>query len=128
MNEYRVIVSFGDGNPKNTIIKAKSGYAAQEEAAKLNPAARSIHVLGFATQQKEQCNQNNHSHLIFGCELTNTPAKQLTCITFTGPHSEVRAREDKAKMMYGDGHTRTEIAKALGVSLTTIRRYLKSTN
>jgi DNA-binding NarL/FixJ family response regulator len=126
MNKYRITVSFGDGNPKNTTIKAKNGWAAQQEAIKLYPSARNVHVLGLVSSRKPDQKQNNRSHLIFGCDLIDTPENKRTLITCTGPYSEIRAREDKAKKMLGDGHSRVEIAKALGVSHTTVRRYLKS--
>ena len=49
MKEFRVIVSFGDGNPKKTTIKAKSGIDAHDLALKEYGGARSITILGLAS-------------------------------------------------------------------------------
>lgn len=42
---YKIRICFGNGQPLETNIKAKNGIAAQDQAVKAHPGARSVHVL-----------------------------------------------------------------------------------
>jgi hypothetical protein len=44
---YEVCVTFGDGRPLNTQVKAKNGVVACDLVRKEHPCARVIHILGL---------------------------------------------------------------------------------
>ena len=44
---YEVCVTFGDGRPLNTQVKAKNGVVACDLIRKEHPCARVIHILGL---------------------------------------------------------------------------------
>ena len=50
---YKILVSFGDGRPKQSTIEAKSGQLAQDLAFSMHPGARSVSILGIESVREE---------------------------------------------------------------------------
>ena len=51
---YKILVSYGDGKPVESTIKATNGIKAQDKALAANPGARSIRIVGVVSQKVEQ--------------------------------------------------------------------------
>lgn len=50
MKTYKVLVSFGNGLPKESTVRAKSGALAQEEGFRAFPGARDVRILGVIAE------------------------------------------------------------------------------
>jgi len=127
MKLFRVIASYGDGNPKKTVIKARNGLEAHDLAFKVYGGARSITILGLGSSQEPVPDLNEGSHLIFGCELTPQPKKKKkrNCSPRSGDAARL-SRMELAFQMRTDGYTQNRIAEELGMSRGAVRRMLTS--
>ena len=67
MKTFNAVISFGDGRPFGTTIKAKSGQDAQDAGFKAYPGARQIRIVGvvFEDQPKVPLQQLMYSHPLF---------------------------------------------------------------
>jgi hypothetical protein len=94
---YRVCVSFGDGQPVTIEVTAKSGHEAISLAHSLHPGSRNVHLLGTTDVNEE-------------------PA----------PIDDVKDRQiSLCAQMRSEGKTHAEIAGFLDVGKTTVGRWLK---
>jgi hypothetical protein len=67
MKIYNAVISFGDGRPFGTTIKAKNGQDAQDAGFKAYPGARQIRIVGVVAQDQQQVplQQLMYSHPLF---------------------------------------------------------------
>lgn len=126
MNEYRVTVSFGDGNPTTTTIKAKSGADAQDIAFKQHPAARVVHVLGFVSNQQTQSNPCLVVDKVYGCDFMRLPSKKQKLIPVFLDNNEINPILIEAVKLKKDGLSQQQIANTLGISRGVVRRLLNA--
>ena len=67
MKTYNAVISFGDGRPFGTTIKAKNGQDAQDAGFKAYPGARQIRIVGVASEDQPgvPLQQLMYSHPLF---------------------------------------------------------------
>jgi hypothetical protein len=107
---YRVCVSFGDGQPVTIEVTAKSGHEAISLAHSLHPGSRNVHLLGTTDVRVEQI------HPLF-VETVNEES---------APIDDVKDRQiSLCAQMRSEGKTHAEIAGFLDVGKTTVGRWLK---
>jgi hypothetical protein len=107
---YRVCVSFGDGQPVTTEVTAKSGHEAISLAHSLHPGSRNVHLLGTTDVRVEQI------HPLFVETVSEEPA----------PIDDVKDQQiSLCVQMRSEGKTHAEIAGFLDVGKTTVGRWLK---
>lgn len=71
MKIYKATVSFGDGKPLETTIKARNGLDAQDVGLRSHPGARLIHITGVIAEEASQVPVRDlmYSHPLFGDPL-----------------------------------------------------------
>jgi hypothetical protein len=127
MNLYRITVSFGDGNPHKTTIEAKNGLDAHERARKAYVTARTVHVLGFVSQEQES-KEASTSSLVYGCDMF-PQAKKVPRPACRPLASFARGTDPlliEVVRLRHEGVSQARIAKTLGVSRSFVRRRLKA--
>jgi len=67
MKIYNAVISFGDGRPFGTTIKAKNGQDAQDAGFKAYPGARQVRIAGVVAEDRPQVplRQLMYSHPLF---------------------------------------------------------------
>ena len=67
MKTYNAVISFGDGRPFGTTIKAKNGQDAQDAGFKAYPGARQIRIVNVAFEDQPQVSTHQlmYSHPLF---------------------------------------------------------------
>jgi hypothetical protein len=126
MNEYRVTVSFGDGNPKKATIKAKNGLAAQEAAFKQFAGARYVHVLGLVSNEPKKPEPLPPSNLVYGYQMSPGWKKRSQIIPLRLANNQVNPLLIEAMQLKEAGLSQTRIADSLGISRGVLRRLLKA--
>lgn len=125
MKTYKATVSFGDGKPVETTIKAKNGIEAQDVGFRSYPGARMIHITGVLSVDIPQVPLQDlmDSHPLFGDPL---PVVRKTTRTSFRTHAYKDNLIDKATQLRRDGISYARIAEQLGVGKSTIRGWLSS--
>lgn len=126
MNEYRVTISFGDGNPTTTTIKAKSGSEAQDVAFRIHPAARTVHVLGFVSTPPKETRPCLFDSKNRGPTRPPVSPRKRKLIPVLLNTEKVNPLLVKAAKMRNEGQTQQHIADTLGVSRGVVRRLLNA--
>jgi len=111
---YKVRVAFGDANPVDTEITAKSGLEACDLAKVTYPGARNVHLLGLAANQLE----NDHPFF--------SSASTTTVIHTDKEWGEERERNLRWCLeLRSQGKSHLQISKLLGIGKTTVGRWIK---
>lgn len=111
---YQVRISFGDGNPIEDTVDARSGSQAQDIAMWRHPGARNVHLIGIDNRFEKQK------------PAVTRRKEQKTPLLFTD--AEEWAKETQIECCVKlrlAGKSHLAIANELGVSKTTIGRWLK---
>lgn len=111
---YSVRIATGDGKPKDMEIRARSGIAAQDEARRRQPSARSVYILGSRPAP----------HVFF---TTEPPAQLLSNVELPPCEGEPQRQEQiqTCLTMRRSGKSHASIANLLDVSKSTVGRWLK---
>ena len=117
MNAYNLIVSFGDGRPKTATVTAKNGWEAHNMGFREFPGARTVRVVGSKTIEKE--------HPLFNNKPAVTRSKSVERKPYT-PYQNKASLLNEATKLRQNGLSYEKIAKELGVSSTTIRKWIKA--
>lgn len=124
MKEYRVTVSFGDGNPKAVTIEAESGYAAHVKAFNSFAGARQVHVLGLVSNSTAGVQASSKPVLMYGKDYVKANKPKIIPIYLE--NNEVNPIVLQAIELRKKGVTQEKIAKTLGISRGTVRRLLNA--
>lgn len=129
MKTYNIVVSFGDGRPKKTTIKAKNGLDAQDQGFKKYPGARSVSIVGSADKSSkvtvDQVQQMTAApHPLFGfsvgMSLETAPKVCIPGGTFVNKNPLLQ----QAFELRQKGLSYKKIGLQLEVGATTVRRWL----
>lgn len=129
LKEYRVTISFGDGNPKTTTIKAKSGYDARVRVLDTFAGARQIHVLGLVSNLPKEQKPPVQPQLVYGEEVIPSapkPKSKPKVIPVYLENNEINPIVLEAVRLRKEGLSQVKIAKTLGISRETVRRFLNA--
>lgn len=125
---YKFRISFGDGKPVEDVVAAKNGVAAQELASRLYPNARNIYLLGSVNADviEEQASMVEEEPI----PVWSAPASVKPHPLFSDDETPAPAPKEKASIDYcirmrRAGHTHKAIAGQLGISPTTVGRWIK---
>jgi len=115
---FKVKVSMGDGKPIEDVIPAKTGVMAMDLARDRHPGARSVYILGIhevrwippkvSAPIKSKVYKPMDDILCGGEETLSQDDRIRTCLT-----------------MKKAGHSQETISGLIGVSRTTVRRWLQ---
>lgn len=108
---YRVRIAFGDGKPVEDEITAHTGLDASDLAKEKHPGARSVYILGLADNQLE------NEHPFFSSTATTTAWKN--------EEEEFERKIRWCLELRSQGKTHIQIATILGISKTTVGRWIK---
>lgn len=136
---FKVQISFGDGKPVETTIKAKSGILAHDLALAQNPGARSVRILSVVAVEEETRPAPVVKKRVVPIQrpdlVVETPEDELkphplfTDLTFKQVRNyEALDKQYKMKVcweLYYQGHSQKHIAELLGVGKTTVGTWLK---
>lgn len=120
MKAYRSLISFGDGKPVTAVIHAKNGMEAQDIGFTSYPGARSVRILGVNEEEEIIYPEN---------PKPPTEVKPTNTLTALRDDNGILNREElmlKAVQLRGEGLSFTQIANALDVGKTTVRRWLSN--
>ena len=108
---YKVRISFGDGNPMEDSIVARSGMLAQDIAMRRHPGARNVHLIGVDNRYEKSAPVAVRREIPApGTDMANWDRDtQIRCCTH----------------LYKEGHSQRSIAGYLGVSRSTVARWIK---
>lgn len=116
--QYHLRISFGDGKPVDDVVIAKNGLIAQDIAFQRHPGARTVHLLcrvDVATDtnidKEDESTSKATPHPLFTDDDEAAPTQEeqiLQCVN-----------------LRKQGKTHKLIAGSLGVSTTTVGRWLK---
>lgn len=116
--QYHLRISFGDGKPVDDVVIAKNGLIAQDIAFQRHPGARTIHLLcrvdattAIDDDKEDELVPQTTPHPLFTDDDESTPTQEeqiLQCVH-----------------LRKQGKTHKLIANSLGVSTTTVGRWLK---
>lgn len=109
---FTLRISFGDGNPIDAVLPAKSGLEAQDQARSKYPTARNIHLLG----QSSACGK---------AVSVATEQYVLSLDENDDPHVAIAEKVKTCVVMRKSGHSHRSIAGYLGVGKSTVGRWLK---
>lgn len=127
MKDYRIVVSYGDGNPKHAVVKAKNGIEAHDQGFKEFPGARSIRVVGSISDGPPPPPPEK-PHLFFGSDLTPKPAAHRTPrVLRKAAHGPISNRETviaEAIRLRHAGLSYEKIGNELGVYRSTVRDWI----
>lgn len=118
MRDFTLRLSFGDGQPIETIIKAKNGMMARDVIMSKYPAARNVYIVS-ATQTED--------HPLFG-QVIKKPVFEPTVLDFVFPRMPPRDRSHRVAeclALRKEGKSHLAIAGTLGVAKTTVGRWIK---
>lgn len=117
MKKYKVIVTYGDGKPKEDYVIARCGIDAQDKGHKQFPGARVIHIVGSEPVPEEEL-----PHPLFRPEpAAKRPTRGLV-VQRSGPRKDARVAE--AIKLRHAGWTYKQISEKLLVSETTVRNWI----
>ena len=120
MKAYRSLISFGDGKPITAVIHAKNGMEAQDIGFASYPGARCVRILGVKEDEE----------IIYPQKPEPPPTvKPVDVPTALRDDKGILNREElmlKAVQLRTDGLSFTQIANALDVGKTTVRRWLSN--
>lgn len=105
-------VSFGDGNPIDVAITAKTIVDALDAIKVKYPNARNTHLLESSSSQRK----------------LNRVALEQYVLPLDDPEDPAKLHEDKVKtcvLMRKSGHSHQSIAGCLGIGKSTVGRWLK---
>ena len=110
---YKVRISFGDGNPIEDTVVARSGMLAQDVALRLHPGARNVHLIGVDNRYEHPKPTPVAPTLRYGGEcgdtdLSNKEAMVRHCI-----------------QMRNEGKSQRAIAGQLNLAKSTVARWIK---
>lgn len=112
MKSYRALISYGNGKPIRTIIKAVSGPAAQDAGFKKYPGARAVYITAA----------------IASSTAALAPVKEVPVKPIPAPHPLFgNSKEDKilyALQLRREGLSYSKIADVLQVGKTTVRNWI----
>lgn len=127
LKDYRVTISFGDGNPKTVNIKAKNGYAAKEKALESFAGARQVHVLGLTSNTPKEKPVSVQPNLMYGDEFDLLRKKlRPKVIPIHLENSSVNPLVLEAVRLRKEGLSQQKVATALGITRGTVRRLLNT--
>jgi DNA-binding NarL/FixJ family response regulator len=107
---YKVRISFGDGNPLEDTVVAKSGMLAQDVALRLHPGARNVHVIGVDNRYDREKPVPVEPALRYGSNLDlSTKESMIQCCI----------------QMRNEGKSQRAIAGHLGLAKSTVARWIK---
>lgn len=121
--DYRFVIGYGDGNPKEVIVKAKNGRIANELAIRSFPGARSVHFKGLLHSQKKVNNQvvkiTCHKPQVFigGLQSKLRPVEPLNIR---------KQKRITALELAKEGKTSGQISKLIDIPPSTVRRWIKN--
>lgn len=125
MKQYRVTVSFGDGNPKTEVIEAENGYNARMKAFNSFAGARHVHVLGLVSDTPKV--RQEPPALVYGKEvLPSVDEPKSRYIPIRLKNNEVNPIVLEAIRLRREGLTQEKIAKTLGISRGAVRRLINA--
>lgn len=115
---YKVRISFGDGNPIEDSIIARSGVFAQDIAMQRHPGARNVHLIGIDNRY-----ETVKPIPVKRQAVISAPEKPLlfTDTTEVSKDSQIQC----CVQMRKQGKSHQAIAGYLGVSKSTVGRWLK---
>jgi len=132
MKPYRIIVSYGDGRPKKSLVFAKNGIEASHVAHGKFPAARSISVIGSVSTATQEKVEPEKQKLMYGCELLSSLLTRKLVEAdredLNGPIKNKETILQETLRLVKQGIPLAQIAKSSGVSRTTLRRWIAANN
>lgn len=120
-NSYRFTVCYGDGLPKEAIVKAKTGTAAYNLALKSFPGARAVHLKGLLYSNERPSKQ------------AITLSHQKPQVFLGGMKSKLKPVEPpdireqkkaKALALAAESKSSGQIAKLIDIPPSTVRRWI----
>lgn len=124
MKTYKILVSFGDGKPKESTIRAKNGIEAQDLGFKEFPGARTIRVVSVLAIDLPPISLQQKAHPLF-----DEPPKVLTKVKAKKSSANGKI-DNKDELIYealrlrGAGLSFERIASQLEVNKSTVRSWL----
>lgn len=113
---YKVRISFGDGNPIEDTVVARSGMLAQDIAMRAHPGARNIHLIGVDNRYEShkpvpapsEPSMLHHEEPYNFFENADRDTQIRCCI-----------------QMRAEGKSQRAIAGYLGIAKSTVSRWIK---
>jgi DNA-binding NarL/FixJ family response regulator len=110
---YKVRISFGDGNPIEDSVVAKSGMLAQDLAMQLHPGARNVHLIGVENRYER---------------FKPLPVQPILCSVAADDHIDLSSRDSLVRhciQMHNEGKSQRAIAGQLNLAKSTVGRWIK---
>lgn len=110
---YKVRISFGDGNPIEDSVVAKSGMLAQDLAMRLHPGARNVHLIGV---------ENRYEY------PKPIPVQPALRYGSAEDHIDLSSKDSLVKhciRMHNEGKSQRSIAGQLNLAKSTVGRWIK---
>lgn len=114
---FKVKVSMGDGKPIEDVIPAKTGVMAMDLARERHPGARGVYLLGISEVRWIEPKYKPAPKA-----KVYTPMDDILC-----GREETLSEDDRIRTcltMRKAGHSQETISGLIGVSRTTVRRWL----
>jgi len=114
---FKVKVSMGDGKPIEDVIPAKTGVMAMDLARERHPGARGVYLLGISEVRWIEPKYKPKAKA-----KVYTPMDDILC-----GGEETLSEDDRIRTcltMRKAGHSQETISGLIGVSRTTVRRWL----
>ena len=119
--KYKVRISFGDGNPIEDTFIAKSGVLAQDMAMRAHPGARNVHLIGIDNRYEGQ-----KPVPVPAPRMPMQHKEETSNFLFTDSGELPKDRQiECCVQLRRQGKSHNAIAGYLGVSKTTVGRWLK---